>query len=262
MELSFDNLLFEFIRLSPEASVDVVLAFAEYFLVLFLLATIILIKEKSKHGFYILFLVLLITEFRFLIINTAVYKDPFNGSFFWSSHALVTPVMIIALLLMIPMRLTSKFDLSIFTMLISFFMLITPFQKFDVYDGGWAIGTSKPIGQPIKYISSPVPRVGFFESIDRFSCLQNHRFPDDSDGIHDYFISSHLVMAPFMKNSHVPIDWALDQKSFRDLALKSLGFVVSENDMTQELLSKLSELEFEIIPNTCSSSIFIFERAQ
>jgi hypothetical protein len=260
VELSFDNALFQIYRFSPRASVDVVIAFAEYFLVLILLATMMLIKEKSKKGFYLLFLVLLITEFRFLIINTAVYKDPFNGAFFWSSHALVTPVMTIALLLMIPMRLSSKFDLSIFPLLISFIMLITPFQKFDVYSGGWAIGTSKPIGQPIKFISSSISYSGYGESISRFRCLQEHEFSSNSSRIDDYFISSHLVAAPFMENSHVPIDWALDQKDFRDLAMKSLGFVVSENDMSPELLNKLSELEFELIPNTCLSNVHIFER--
>jgi hypothetical protein len=76
----------------------------------------------------------------------------------------------------------------------------------------------------------------------------------------DYVISSHIVAVPFMENSHVPFDWAIDQKNFSDLALKSLGFVVSEKDMNNELLNKLSELEFALIPNTCSSFVYIFER--
>jgi len=87
-----------------------------------------------------------------------------------------------------------------------------------------------------------------------------HEFSRDSLRIDDYVISSHIVAAPFMENSHVPIDWALDQRGFRDLAVKSLGFVVSENDVSPELLNKLSELEFELVPNTCSSKVHIFER--
>jgi hypothetical protein len=263
VELSFENVLFDIVKYSPRAAIGVIIAFAEYFLVLFLLATFMLIQNKSKQGYYILLLVLLITEFRFLIVNTAVYKDPFNGSFFWSSNAFVTPVMIIALLLMIPMPSKSKFDFPLLTSILVALMLAIPFWKFaDDFYKSRVIGASDFVGQRIKYISSPVDRIGVFQSFNRFRCFQDHRFSKDTDSIHDYFISSHRVMAPFMKDSHVPIEWALQQEDFDEIAANSIGFVISENDINQELLGKLSELNFYLIPNSCSSSIFIFERAQ
>lgn len=243
----------------PQASFQIFIIFAPYFIILFLFTLYKSVTEQTFKHLFVFFLLIGLFHFRFVILNVTIYGDPFSGSLFWSTHALLTPLMIISLLMMTPKPTHNNLSSRNFFVFLLFSVLIFPTWKLidrPIYPD--SIGTSNSLVQPVRYISQSIPNIGW-NGVERYRCLKQFKFSPEKEA-KSYFISSHLVMAPFMELSHLPLDWVTSQENPKSLFMNAEGVVLNKKDLTEDVQQTLNDLGFSLIQQECEDQILIFKK--
>ena len=206
---------------------------------------VFLTKDKARALAILLFTFLMIL-FRYSL-NVVIYGDarPISGAELWSTHAFVTPLVVLMLIQLAAMS-NQRYNFPIVSLLIFGFLLILfPHES-----------------------SSSNTRAGFsgifsaehYASIDRYKCLQSKVDETFASNEGSYFISSEFLMAPAMARSHVSLPWAQAQSQSESIINNSSGILLYTVDITDELRFDLHAAGFGEVQHSCGQEFTLLSR--